>query len=119
MDEKMILHHMKALGCSREEAIQLIQDDKDVDKGVSKPWDMTKEELQNARKLMRSGTRKTSGNVSRTKKENPSKRAIISAIADSLSAYNAVISNAERTIELTDSDGICYTVTLTAHRTAK
>lgn len=119
MDEKLILHHMNALNCSREEAIQLIQDDKDVDKGISKPWDMTKEELRNAHKLMRTGTRKASENVSRTKKENPTKRAIIATIVDVLNAYGATVSNPERTIELTDADGICYTVTLTAHRTAK
>ena len=50
MDEKLILHHMRTLKCTREEAIQLIQDDLDVDRGIAKPWDLTKEQIQTMKK---------------------------------------------------------------------
>ena len=123
MDEKLIAHHMRTLKCSREEAIQLIQDDADVDRGIAKPWDLTAEQMKNARKLANATTRKTSGTVNRTKKENPAKQAIISAVASALtdcaecSAVN--ITNAERTVDFTGADGTSYTLTLTAHRAKK
>lgn len=123
MDEKLIAHHMQTLKCTREEAIQLIQDDADVDRGIAKPWDLTKEQMKNARKLANASTRKSSGTVNRTKKENPAKQAIISAVANALtdcaecSAVN--ITNAERTVDFTGADGTSYTLTLTAHRAKK
>ena len=120
MDEKMIQHHMQTLKCTRDEAIQLIKDDADVDRGVSKPWDLTAEQKANQRKLTRAGTRKTSGAVNRTKKDNPAKRAIIKAVADALTMCDSVIiTNAERTIDFTGADGVSYTLTLTAHRAKK
>ena len=123
MDEKLIAKHMQALGCTREEAIQLIQDDKDVDRGIAKPWDLTAEQMKNARKLANAGTRKVSKPATRAKKENPVKQAIISAVADALKAQascsGVVISNAERTVDFVDADGTAYTLTLTAHRAKK
>ena len=120
MDEKMIQHHMRTLKCTRDEAIQLIKDDADVDRGVSKPWDLTAEQKANQRKLTRAGTRKTSGAVNRTKKDNPAKRAIIKAVADALTMCDSVIiTNAERTIDFMGADGVSYTLTLTAHRAKK
>ena len=123
MDEKLIEKHMRTLKCTREEAIQLIQDDADVDRGIAKPWDLTKEQMKNARKLANVSTRKSSGTVTRTKKENPAKQAIISAVASALadcvecSAVNII--NAERTVDFTGADGTSYTLTLTAHRAKK
>ena len=123
MDEKLIAHHMRTLKCSREEAIQLIQDDDDVDHGVAKPWDLTKEQMKNARKLANATTRKTNGTVNRTKKENPAKQAIISAVTEALKACaecdNVNVTNAERTVDFIGADGTAYTLTLTAHRAKK
>lgn len=120
MDEKMIQHHMQTLKCTRDEAIQLIKDDADVDRGVAKPWDLTAEQKANQRKLTRAGTRKTSRTVNRTKKDNPAKRAIIKAVADALTMCDSVIiTNAERTIDFMGADGVSYTLTLTAHRAKK
>ena len=70
MDEKLIEKHMRTLKCTREEAIQLIKDDEDVDRGIAKPWDLTPEQIKNQRKLANATTRKRSGTVNRTKKEN-------------------------------------------------
>lgn len=120
MDEKLIEKHMRTLKCTREEAIQLIMDDADVDRGIAKPWDLTKEQMKNARKLANATTRKTSGTVKRTKKENPFKQAVVALLADALNGAENVsavnVTNAERTVDFTDADGNAYTITLTAHR---
>lgn len=118
--DELVAHHMRTLGCTKEEAIQLIQDDADVDKGLPKPWDLTKEQMKNSRKLANATTRKTSGTVKRTKKENPVKQEIIALLAEALNgaevADEVKISNAERVVDFIGSDGVKYSVTLTAHR---
>ena len=40
---------MKALGVTKEEALQIIADDEDIDKGIAKDFDLTKEQEQNAK----------------------------------------------------------------------
>lgn len=118
MDEKLIALHMRTLKCTREEAIQLIQDDKETDRGISHDWDLSAEQMKNARKLANAGTRKVT-TTTRTRKENPVKQEIISTIYQCMSGYtgaeNVNIANAERTVDFT-VDGVNYTVTLTAHR---
>lgn len=122
MDEKLIQHHMRTLKCTREEAIQLIKDDAETDRGIAHDWDLTPEQRKNARQYTRTGTRKVTAQKPRTRKENPVKRAVISMIAESVNgmetAENVRISNAEKSIDFT-IDGISYTVTLTAHRASK
>lgn len=119
MDEKLIQHHMRTLKCTRDEAIQLIQDDLDVDRGIAKPWDLTKEQMKNARKLVRATSQKPRAKVNSVRKENPVKQEIITALANALKGYdNVTITNAERAIDFT-VDGVNYTVTLTAHRAKK
>jgi hypothetical protein len=120
MDEKLIEKHMRTLQCTREEAIQLIQDDKDVDRGIAKPWDLTAEQMKNARKMANAGTRKATKATSRTRKENTAKQTFIQAVADAMQAcescVNVSISNKERTVDFEGADGVRYTLTLTAHR---
>lgn len=119
MDEKLIQHHMRTLKCTREEAIQLIKDDAETDRGIAHDWDLTKEQMKNARKLANATTRKTSGKTTRTRKENPVKQEIITVLADALKRYeNVAVTNAERAVDFT-IDGVSYTVTLTAHRASK
>lgn len=116
MDEKMIAHHMRTLGCTREEAIALIQDDADVDRGIAKEWDLTPEQLKNQRKIANAKTRKPSGPVKRTKKDNPTKQAVIATVAKALEGYdNVVVANPERVVDF-EVDGVRYSLTLTAHR---
>lgn len=122
MDEKLIQHHMRTLGCTREEAVQLIKDDADVDKGKPKEWDLTAEQLKNQRKMVKTGTRKSTA-VTRTKKENPIKQSVMATIAQAMrncpNCEKVEITNPERTLNFTDSDGVEYTITLTAHRAKK
>ena len=116
MDENLIAHHMRTLGCTREEAIQLIKDDDDVDHNIAKPWDLTPEQMKNARKLANATTRKSNGPVNRTKKENPTKQAVIAKVAEALAGYdNVSVTNPERVVDF-EIDGVRYSLTLTAHR---
>ena len=123
MDEKLIALHMRTLKCTREEAIQLIQDDKAVDKGLPLPWDLTPEQAKNARKARSAGTRKVSPAKPRERKENAVKRALIGALESALKACEGcegvTVSNPERVIDFIGADGIAYTITLTAHRAKK
>ena len=115
---------MRTLKCTREEAIQLIADDRDTDRGIAKPWDLTKEQMRNARKLANTGTRKVSGNAKpRERKADLFKQAVIKAVADALGATAGIASvsvvNAERAVDFVGDNGVHYTLTLTAHRAKK
>lgn len=118
-EHEKIAHYMRTLGCTEAEAVELIKDDADVDKGIAKPWDLTAEQIKNQRKLANATTRKSSGTVKRTKKENPDKQNIITCVHDGLVNMEGIegltCTNAERTVDFT-LNGINYTLTLTAHR---
>lgn len=120
LDEKEVLKQMRLFNISRADAEKMVQDDLDIDKGLPKPWDLTPEQLKNQRKLCNVTTRKSSGSVTRTRKENPTKQGIISFVADALAdcdlAQEVKISNVERVVDFIDADGVHYSLTLTAHR---
>jgi transposase-like protein len=124
LDEKLIAHHMRTLKCTREEAIQLIADDRDTDRGIAKPWDLSPEQMKNARKLANAGTRKVT-KPTKPRERNPDmfKQAVISAVAQMLEHADGVvkveISNRERTVDFIHENGSTYTLTLTAHRAKK
>lgn len=118
--EELIQKNMRALGITRKEAEELIDDDEAVDHGEEMPWDLTPEQMKNARKIANATTRKTSGTpTKRTKKENPDKQNIISCVHDNLASMEGIegltCTNAERTIDFT-FNGVKYTISLTAHR---
>ena len=102
--EKQIQALMK-LGLSREEALQTLADDKDIDQGKPKDFDLTAEQLKNAKQYTKVGTRKTSSTpTKRKRKENPTKALIIAELFKFLgenaeiSAENLEILNKERQI---------------------
>ena len=110
MDEKKIQNFMKTLDLTREEAIQLIQDDLAVDKG-QKLNELTPEQKRIAKKYTITGTRNTHAETGvynwkgkPHRKENPTKRLIISEIFNFLSKNdkilieNGEITNQERQI---------------------
>ena len=123
LDEKLIALHMRTLKCTRDEAIQLIQDDKAVDKGLPLPWDLTAEEKRNSRKARRADSKSQGARKAPERKENPAKQAIITTIENGLRScemcVSVTVSNKERSIEITDPAGNTYTVNLTMHRAKK
>ena len=122
--EKQIQALMK-LGLSREEALQTLADDADIDKGKPKDFDLSAEQLKNAKQYTKVGTRKTSTTpTKRERKENPTKALIIAELFKFLgenaeiSAENLEILNKERQIFFKCGEND-YEITLTQKRKPK
>lgn len=120
--EKLIAKHMNLLKISREEAIQLIEDDKRIDKG-EKLFSLTPEQ-EKASKKARSAGRKPKTTVykfdttKRKKPENKNKSDLISVITSALAehgAENLELINPEREFTFT-MDGTKYKIVLSLPR---
>ena len=120
--EKLIAKHMNLLKISREDAIQLIEDDKRIDKG-EKLFSLTPEQ-EKASKKARSAGRKPKTTVykfdttKRKKPENKNKSDLISVITGALTEYgakNLELINPEREFTFT-MDGTKYKIVLSLPR---
>lgn len=119
--EKQIQNLMDKLGISREDALQLIEDDKRIDKG-EKLFELTDEQKKNAKKVTNVGekTKKTQKKAPNHKK-NDTKALIISQLSEFLTqnaeivAENVEIVNEERQISFKIGE-LSYSLTLTQHR---
>lgn len=105
-DMELVKHHMKVLDIPEAEAIQLVMDDKAVDKG-EKLFELSAEQKKVAKKYAGTGTKKRTVykfDTAKKKKENPVKQKIITEIERFLNenseirAENVQITNAERQI---------------------
>ena len=119
LKETLIEKNMRALGISRKEAEELVDDDEAVDRGEEMPWDLTAEQMKNARKAANATTRKASTTpTKRTKKDNPDKKYLIANLVHGIPTdeiENLKIVNDERSLDFT-YNGVNYSVSLTAHR---
>lgn len=95
--EKLIQNHMRILGISREEAIQLIEDDKRIDRG-EKLFELPPELEKGAKKArcVASADRKKS-TAKREKKVDDDKRHLINHFTEGLENVNVL--NPEREFE--------------------
>ena len=122
MAESQIERIMNGLKCSREEAEQILADDKAIDRGERMAFDLDKETEKQAKKWANTGTRQTtSEKTERKRKENPTKATIISEIARFLTenGYDSVeITNKERQIALKVGEN-AFELTLVQKRTPK
>lgn len=125
-DMELVKHHMKTLDIPEAEAIQLVMDDKAVDKG-EKLFELSAEQKKVAKKYAATGTKKRTVykfDTTKKKKENPIKQKIIAEIErflnenSEISAKNVQITNAERQIafKIGEND---YELTLVQKRKAK
>ena len=125
-DMELVKHHMKVLDIPEAEAIQLVMDDKAVDKG-EKLFELSAEQKKVAKKYAGIGTKKRTVykfDTAKKKKENPVKQKIITEIERFLNenseicAENVQIINAERQIffQIGSND---YELTLVQKRKAK
>lgn len=125
-DMELVKHHMKVLDIPESEAIQLVMDDKAVDKG-EKLFELSAEQKKVAKKYAGTGTKKRTVykfDTAKKKKENPVKQKIITEIERFLNenseicAENVQIVNAERQIffQIGEND---YELTLVQKRKAK
>lgn len=93
---------MKSLHCSKEEAEQIIADDKAIDRGERMDFDLSPEAEKQAKKYANTGTRDTKGQkTERKRKENPTKAGIIAEIASFLTEMSA---NACENVEITNKE---------------
>ena len=104
-DEKRITELMTALDISREEAIEVLQDDEDIDHDKPKDFDLSQEQWKVVAEQNRKVShKKIESKTKRERKPNEQKRAIIEALFEFLSEKtelnleNVTISNAEKMI---------------------
>lgn len=92
------------LHCTEEEARQVLEDDKKIDRGEKMPFDLLPEVEKQAKKYANAGTRRVNAvKTEKKRKENPVKASIIAEIASFLTekGYKSVeIINKERQIAL-------------------
>ena len=113
--EQQIAKLMKSLGISREEAIELMEEDKRIDRG-EKLYELAPELQAGAKKARQADRKKTE--VKREKKAKPEKAEICSAMMDGLRELGVgefEITNAEREF-IFHKDGVKYKVTLACPR---
>ena len=118
--EDKVLKNMR-LGLTREEAEQIVRDDETIDKGGKCDWEV---ELTPEQKKAQRAARKADRSVSdkkqtRTRAENPDKRALMELFDNTLNEYigveDVIVTNVERELTFT-YNGTAYKVTLSAPR---
>ena len=116
--EDMIAKHRRILGISREEAIQLIEDDKRIDRG-EKLFELDPELAKGAKKARQAERKPTTYDFSkRERKAKPEKAEICSAMMEGLGSLGVTdfsVTNAEREFIFTHN-GTKYKVTLACPR---
>ena len=113
--EQQIAKLMKSLGISREEAIELMEEDKRIDRG-EKLYELDPELEKGAKRARQADRKKTE--TKREKKAKPEKAEICSAMMDGLRELGVEefeITNAEREF-IFHKDGVKYKVTLACPR---
>ena len=122
--EQTIEKHIKLLGCTREEAIDIIETDKIIDKGGRTQYDLSKEEEKVAIKISGVSERKAKSADNKRGKvraENPTKADLIKFLFESLTEYdcqNLNIVNKERQLAFSVGDND-YELTLVQKRKKK
>lgn len=122
MNEELIRKHMTTLGCTRDEAIQLIMEDEETD-GMT-VGQINKELTPEQRKAVKANSKTTSGKTKQTtpkeRKKDEEKRTIIAELFEIAKKLdeNAEIANPEKEINIKIGEN-CYTIGLTKHRPPK
>lgn len=114
---------MKKWGCSREEAVEMLEWDKQTDKMKTvkeAEADLTAEQKKAAKAARITTSEKKHAERKVERKPNEDKRTIIQRLLEAVLGIdsNAKASNLERQIDFT-LNGTEYSITLTAHRKPK
>lgn len=124
MAESLVEKHMRILGCTEEEAKDIIEYDKLVDQGKPTKYDLPPEQEKAAKQFARTRTVYNFDTSNRKKKENPTKEGIIAELHKFLqenSEYaivNAEIVNKQGEISF-NIGGTAFSLKLTQHRNKK
>ena len=115
---------MRVLGCSEEEAKQILADDKKIDRG-EKLFELTPEQQKASKKARQTGTKKKTvysfDTSKRKRKENPDKAFLIEIFKKALEsqeATNIEIINPEREMSFNFND-VVYKIVLSVPRNKK
>jgi len=124
MTEKQAVQMMKALGCSYEEAVQIIKDDEAIDRG-EKLFEQTAEQKKATKQMTAAGGSKHKEKAKRERKVDADKQTIIGVIHDGLERdlvdwglMTNLITKNESELILTYNENE-YTVKLIKHRKSK
>ena len=114
---------MRILGCTEEEALDIIASDKAIDQGKRVAFDLDPEREKMAKKMANAGTKKPTvykfDTKDKKRKENPTKGGIIQYLYECLADYeNVAITNKERQIAFS-ANGNDYELTLVQKRAKK
>lgn len=122
MAKDRVAELMTQLKCTKEEALEIIECDKAIDRGERVYFDLSPEAEKEAKKYANTGTRKTNGaKTERKRKENPTKATVIAELAQFLAenGYEMVeITNKERQIAFKIGEN-AYELTLVQKRKPK
>lgn len=104
------------LGCSYEEAYQMVLDDEAIERGDALPWDLTPDQQKTVRKV-RSAPRTNHGAIKkRTHEVNDDKIGLMKSLMNSITSDDEItVLNDEREFEF-KYNGVKYKVTLSAPR---
>ena len=125
LNETLIENHIKRLGITREQAIQLIEDDEKVDKMTSTKEinaDLTEEQIKSSKKARQADRKPTVYKFDTSKRkraENTDKRTLINTIKTALEngeCENIDVTNVEREM-IFYYKGTKYKIVLSAPRT--
>ena len=122
MAKDRVAELMAQLKCTKEEALEIIECDKAIDRGERVYFDLSPEAEKQAKKYANTGTRQTNGQkTERKRKENPTKATVIAELAQFL-AENGYemdeITNKERQIAFKVGEN-AYELTLVQKRKPK
>lgn len=120
--EERIAKLMKSLGCSREEALQVIEDDKRIDKG-EKLFELSAEQKKVAKESCATGTKKRTVykfDSAKSKKKDAEKEEFIAKLHEIVAQFteNCEIANANREIIFNLGENE-YSLVLTKHTKKK
>ena len=116
-DEKAIEKAMRTLDLTREEAIEMLQEDEEIDRGAN-PHPLTPEQEKASKTARITSTGPRTKPTVRERKPNEDKRFLIEALATCLfveGAKEIERTNIERQIDFT-FNGTRYRIVLSAHR---
>ena len=105
MTEKEILHAMKTLDLTREEAIEMLQEDAEIERGADpRPLTAEQEKASKAARIVSTGPRTTP--VKRERKEDIDKRRLIKLFYEALTYCDdaEMSANGECVVEITNAE---------------
>lgn len=118
MDEKRIEQLMKSLGCTRDEAIEIIKDDEAIDKG-EKLFELTAEQKKAQKAMTCTGTKKRTA-VKRERKVDEDKAIVMDILTDALVDNEILITKQKTEAEMDFTfRGGEYTLKIIKHRPPK